>query len=49
MRTLAEFALLAVVALAPWILLLLVIVLPLAIVLRRLTRKPARASASAVA
>ena len=41
MRSLAEFAILAAVALAPWIALLLVIGLPPVILLRRLTRKSA--------
>lgn len=49
MRALAECALLAAVALAPWIVLLLVTVVPLVLVLRRLMRKPARAGAAAAA
>ena len=48
MRMVAEAALLAAVALGPWLVLLLVVVLPVVVVLRRLGRRP-RASAGATA
>ncbi|HUE74637.1 MAG TPA: DUF4349 domain-containing protein [Pirellulaceae bacterium] len=48
MRTVAEAALLAAVALGPWLVLLLVVILPAVVILRRLARKP-RAGADATA
>lgn len=49
MRTLAEAALLAAVALGPWLVLLALVVVPLIVLLKRLTRRPAGQSPAVAA